>query len=109
MEGFPLSQLMSYWRTDGADLFPNMARVASVLLSVPASSAVVEKDFNTTGRLVSENRSKMDAAYAEMVLFLHSNESYIPDVVPKLSAGQMTAAIPQRLSSPGMSSDLSSG
>ena len=45
----------------------NMARVARVVLSVPASSAVLERDVSTAGRLIMGSRSSPTAAYAEML------------------------------------------
>ena len=50
-----------------------MARGARVLLSVPASSAVLERDFSTAGRLLTGACSRLDGAYTEMVLFLNGN------------------------------------
>ena len=77
-----------------------MARVARVLLSVPASSAVLERDFSTAGRLITGSRSSLSAAYAEMVLFLNGNQDHIPIEVPALSAEQALQAVPRRLSNP---------
>ena len=77
-----------------------MARAARVLLSVPASSGVLERDFNTTGRLITAARSRLDAAYAEMVLFLNGNQKYIPQEVLALSAEQALQAVHKRLSDP---------
>ena len=60
-----------------------MTRVARVLLSVPASSsAVLERDFSTTGRLITGSRSSLSATYAEMVMFLNENIEHIPIEVP---------------------------
>ncbi|CAM9430867.1 unnamed protein product, partial [Ectocarpus sp. 8 AP-2014] len=50
---------------------------ARVLLSVPASSAVLERDFSTAGRLITGARSCLSAAYVEMVLVLNGNQEYI--------------------------------
>ncbi|CAN0032778.1 unnamed protein product, partial [Sphacelaria rigidula] len=77
-----------------------MARAARVLMSVPALSAVLERDFSTAGRLITGSRSRLDSAYAEMVLFLHGNHEYIPVKVPALSTEQALQAVPRRLSDP---------
>ncbi|CAN0388451.1 unnamed protein product, partial [Hapterophycus canaliculatus] len=47
-------------------------------LSVPASSTVLERDFSTTGRLITGPRSRLGGAYTEMVLCLNGNQEYIP-------------------------------
>ena len=74
-----------------------MARVARVLLSVPASAAVLKRDFSTTERL---SRSRLAGEYVEMTLFLNGNKKYIPVEVPSLSESQMKEAVPRRLTNP---------
>ena len=70
---YPLSVLLSFWAGEGRALYPNMARVARVLLSVPASAAVLERDFSTAGRLITGSRSRLAGEYVEMTLFLNGN------------------------------------
>ena len=77
-----------------------MARVARVLLSVPASAAVLERDFSTAGRLITGSRSRLAGDYVEMTLFLNGNKEYIPVEVPSLSESQMKEAVPRRLTNP---------
>ena len=77
-----------------------MARVARVLLSVPASSAVLKRDFSTAGHLITASRSSLSAAYAEMDMFLNGNIEHIPTEVPALSTEQALQAVPRRLSNP---------
>ncbi|CAM9868832.1 unnamed protein product, partial [Laminaria digitata] len=92
--------LLSFWANERVH-YPNMARVAQVLLSLPASSAVVEKDFSTAGRLLPGSGSGSDAAaLSEMVLFLNGNLDSIPAEVPALSLDQARDAIPERLTNP---------
>ena len=100
VDDYPVGDLLEFWTKEGRSLYPNMARAARVLLSVPASSAVLERDFSTAGRLITESRSKLDAAYAEMVLFLNGNQEYIPQEVPALSTEQALQAVLKRLSEP---------
>lgn len=100
LDDYPLADLLPFWINEGLSIYPNMARVARVLLSVPASSAVLERDFSTAGRLITGSRSSLSAAYAEMVLFLNGNQDYIPIEVPALSTEQALQAVPRRLSNP---------
>ncbi|CAN0424688.1 unnamed protein product, partial [Ascophyllum nodosum] len=94
---YPLSVLLSFWAGEGRALYPNMARVARGLLSVPASAAVLERDFSTAGRLITGSRSRLAGEYVEMTLFLNGNKEYIPVEVPSLSESQMKEAVPRRL------------
>ena len=97
---YPLSVLLSFWAGEGRALYPNMARVARVRLSVPASAAVLERDFSTAGRLITGSRSRLAGEYVEMTLFLNGNKEYIPVEVPSLSESQMKEAVPRRLTNP---------
>eukprot|EP00752_Nemacystus_decipiens_P016992 g15216.t1 len=67
---------------------------------VPASSAVLERDFSTAARVLSPSRSRMGAEYVEMTLFLNGSKNNIPREVPSLSEGQAKEALPRRLTDP---------
>ncbi|CAN0496206.1 unnamed protein product, partial [Ectocarpus sp. 8 AP-2014] len=94
VEEYPIEVLLEFWRGEGQALYPKMARAARVLLSVPASSAVLERDFSTAGRLITGARSRLNAAYVQMVLFLNGNQEYIPLEVPVLSKADGIKAVP---------------
>ena len=97
---YPLSVLLSFWAGEGRALYPNMARVSRVLLSMPASAAVLERDFSMAGRLITGSRSRLAGEYVEMTLFLNGNNEYIHVEVPSLSESQMKEAVPRRLTNP---------
>ena len=96
----PVSLMHNYWASEGSQKFPNMARAARVLLSVPASLAVLERDFSTAGRLITASRSRLDSKYVQVVLFLNGSRDIIPDEIPELSETQARCGIPRRLSNP---------
>ena len=97
---YPMEELLPFWANEGKTLYPNMARVARVLLSVPGSSAVLERDFSTAGRLITGARSRLNGGHAEMVLFLNGNQEHVPTEVPAMSTEQGLQAVPKRLSNP---------
>ncbi|CAM9189703.1 unnamed protein product, partial [Sphacelaria rigidula] len=100
--------MLQHWSSEGSRTYPHVARAARVLLSITASSAVLERDFRTAGRLITGCRNRLDAAYNEMVLFLHRSYADMPDEAPMLSDAQPLAAVPERLSnSSGSTSKLS--
>ncbi|CAM9998085.1 unnamed protein product, partial [Sphacelaria rigidula] len=86
--------LLDFWAGEGGSLYPNMARTARVLTSMPASSAVLERDLSTAGRRITGSRGRLDLAYAEMVLFFRGNHAYIRVEVPALSTEQALQAVP---------------
>ena len=54
------------------------------------SSAVLDRDFSTAGRLIKGSRSSLSAACAEMVVFINGNIEHMPTEVPALSTEQAT-------------------
>lgn len=62
-----------------------MAHVDHVLVAVPASSAVLERESRTAGNLFMGARSRLDGVYAGMILFLHGSTEDIPSKVPVLT------------------------
>ena len=100
VDNYPVGDLIECLAMEGRSLYPNMVCAARVLLSVPASFAVLERNFSTAGRLITGSRIRLDAAYAGIVLFLNRNREYIPEEVPALSPEQALQAVPKRLSKP---------
>lgn len=91
-----------FWRKHGATLAPHLKPVAQAVLGIPASSAVVERDFCIDGGGFSrENGSLVDTAFAEMLLLLRAAYDDIPDDIPSLTTGEAMAAIPDRLKDAG--------
>ena len=97
---YPMEEHLPFWAKKGKALYPNMARVAQVLLSVPGSLGVLERDFSTAGRLITGPRSRLNGGHPEMVLFLNGNQEHMPTEVPALSTEQGLEAVPKRLSNP---------
>ena len=85
VDDYPFGDLLEFWAKEGRSLYPNIARTARILLSLPVSSVVLERDFSTAGRLITGFRSKLDAMCVEMVLFLNGNQEYTPQELPSLS------------------------
>ena len=52
------ADVLSFWRLYQADL-PNLARIAKIVLAIPASSSKSERVFSTGGLVVSSKRFKL--------------------------------------------------
>lgn len=124
----PLDGLLAFWASEGCQNFPYLARAARVLLAFPSSSVVseTEKFVGAEGRLRSCSPSELKSspvvvaaasfcqrgsssstsartqAYAEMVLFLHCNQTLIPENVPELSHQEASGSVPRRLRHPSV-------
>lgn len=94
--------ILSWWKK-WAFKFPLLSRVARVVFGAPASAGMLERDFGGAVRSLNSSRSRTDAAYVEMILFLHGNLDLIPVNIPKLDAdgeNGVQCKIPGRLMRP---------
>ena len=62
----------AWWRTHKA-LFPVLSRVARKFLSVPATSAPVERVWSTAGSIVTKRRARLSDENLDVIVFLHEN------------------------------------
>jgi hypothetical protein len=65
------NDILSFWKTM-ADSLPNLARVASQILTVPGTSSSVERSFSVSGQIISERRSSISPDLVDDILFLRS-------------------------------------
>jgi hypothetical protein len=56
---------------------PHLSLLARYLLCIPATSSSVERDFSTTGYIVSERRTRLKAGLVSDILVLHGNEDLL--------------------------------
>jgi len=61
---------LDFWAQHGSR-FPIIARIAAVILAVPATSADVERLFSITGRILSKYRANLSAVRVDMMTCLH--------------------------------------
>jgi hypothetical protein len=67
------SKLLDFWRgSDAASFFPNLATVATAVLSVPPSSAVLERDFSIASIILNRRRGSLDGCNVEMMMTCHA-------------------------------------
>ena len=70
------SNPFTFWNTH-ADRFPILARVAKRFVSLPASSAEVERVASTGGRIMTPLRSAMKPKNTSMLIFLAHNHTFL--------------------------------
>lgn len=63
------------WWEDHQQFLPILSQLAKVVLSIPASSAEVERSFSKHNRTVTPLRNKLSSNMIRMVLFLQQNWS----------------------------------
>ena len=64
--------VLEWWKMRAVE-FPDLARPAMYLLSIPPSSASVERSFSSAGRFVDRKRPRLRARTASDILFAHEN------------------------------------
>ena len=105
VDDYPVEDLLELLPKEESSLSLNMACATRVLLFVPASFGILERDFSTAERLITGSRSRLDGA---IVLFLNGNQEHISQEVPALSTEQALQALPKRLFDPRPSTIRSS-
>ena len=79
----PARALLKWWNSMSSR-YPTLSVVARSILSHTASSAQIERDFGMAGALLRGCRSRIDAGFVDMSLFLHANFEKNPSRVKEL-------------------------
>jgi len=64
---------LAWWATNAAN-YPNVARLARKLLSVPATSVASERLFSKAGDVITKKRNRIDSAKADKLIFNGEHE-----------------------------------
>ena len=75
---FSYADTLEFWKTHEKDL-PYLSKQAKILLSIPATSASVERFFSKTGYIMRPHRRRLSDMLAEK-LFFFKVLSYNTDV-----------------------------
>lgn len=73
----PNNGVVDYWLTKRGS-FPNLSRVALILLATQASSASRERDFSLLKMPLSKNKFKLKEEFIDAKVVLHSHLKYSP-------------------------------
>jgi len=71
MESYNQNQDILQWWKEHSDKLPLMAKLASRILAIPASSAASERSFSTSGRVIEERRTRLKGDTVDSLLFLN--------------------------------------
>ncbi|KAL4127692.1 hypothetical protein PRIC2_006691 [Phytophthora ramorum] len=72
--------------------------VARVVFSLPSSSAQIERDFGTAGRMVTPQRNSLAPHNVDMTTFLNCNRCYVNIAqCPKVSAAAASERVPSNV------------
>ena len=66
---------LDWWRVE-RKRFPELAKVARVVLATPATSAPTERVFSKLGRVCARERAHMNPIMADAITFLASNRTW---------------------------------
>ena len=67
---------LEYWKKNGLR-FPLLRKLAQQYLSVPATSAPVERVFSTAGKIIRQDRCRLLPVNFERLLFLKTNSALL--------------------------------
>lgn len=95
----PFGEILKWWGEYGSKKFRWLSHVARSAFGHPASAAGIERDFSMAGQMLSPRRSRLDAVYAEVLMYLNLNFDDIPDFIPGFKAKYDDSMhLPQRVS-----------
>lgn len=66
---------LDWWRVE-RNRFPELAKVARVVLAIPTTSAPTERVFSKLGRVCAKERAHMNPIMADALTFLASNGAW---------------------------------
>ena len=69
------SNPFQYWKEDKS--FPKISKIAEVVLSIPASSAAVERLFSVAGKIYCPDRCRLSDNKFEQMMFIKCNFNII--------------------------------
>jgi hypothetical protein len=67
------SDPLIWWKSHASE-FPKLARMAKTALSIPASSAPVERIFSTAGKIFRPERTRLTSEKFETLVFIKCNK-----------------------------------
>lgn len=70
--GDTIDDPLNWWK-ENAKHFPQLSKLANILLSIPATSAPSERAFSAAGLLIAAKRSRLHPIRAKQTLFIHDN------------------------------------
>lgn len=65
-------EVLKWWGVNEGK-FPILSKLARLVLAIPATSAVSESSFSTSGCVITPRRSKISPFNASQILFVHDN------------------------------------
>jgi len=83
--------ILQYWKMQSAT-YPALARMASDILAVPASTVPSESAFSTGGRVVSDYRSRLKSETVEALIclqdWLRSEDSTLDNIAGNIAVDE---------------------
>ncbi len=73
--------VLNYWNSSKS-LYPNLARIAQRVLSIPATNTSVERLFSHSGNTVTNRRTRLDADKVNNLLFIKRNMRRLKEIYP---------------------------
>lgn len=93
----PFEEVLLWWANHGCKKFRWLSHVARSVLGHPATAVAIERDFSMVGQMLSPRRSRLDAVYAEILMYLNVNLDHIPTYIPEIRTKEAHHHLPTRL------------
>ena len=67
---------LDWWRVHHCK-YPNLWRLASCILAIPATSAPSERVFSVAGNIVNKKRVRLKTDKVDLLIFLRGNKDFV--------------------------------
>ena len=94
----PFEEALQWWGRVGSERFPWLSQVVRSVFENPLTASAIERDFSLAGQMLSPRRSRLDATYVEIMLYLNLNLDVIPKYIPEIQVKDAFRHLPARLS-----------
>lgn len=86
--------MLPWWANVGSKKFRWLSHVARSVYGHAVTGAVIEREFGLASKILSPRRSRLDAAYVEILMYLNLNLDHIPGHIPKLPVKEAFRNLP---------------
>ena len=71
-----LEDILTWWKS-ATETYPKQAKLARIVLAIPATSAPSDRVFSIAGLTINAKRSSLAPSSVDKVVFVHENASIV--------------------------------
>jgi hypothetical protein len=77
------TSILTYWNCNKS-LYPDLARIAKRILTIPATNTSIERLFSDSGNIITDRRTRLDTDKINSLLFIKKNMRILKEIYPSV-------------------------